>query len=287
MPILRPPKRKKPAALGSSRASRHPAAAPLPPPAPSVFDAVRRYWWLLAILALIGVGGGVIFGFARTPLYTAESRLNVGRVNVSTQSIPGFQQAALVLADSYSRAIVGRQVVSSVEQKTGLSANSVANDLTAVQIPQTNIVRVLGEASSEAAAVKLSVVGSKALIAYVGKLNGFDPQSQTVLKEYRKAVSNYAAAKAALPAGQQPNTDPAVSAAKLKLRTIGGVYATNSAGQAAPNTLQALALATTAGSDRGTILQRAIFAGALAGLIAGTLLAIPMARRRVRRGKLV
>src|SRR5689334_12701293 len=78
----------------------------------SAFDAVRRYWWLLIALGAIGAAAAyLVAGEERKPVYTAEARLAVGRIDVSTQSIPGFATASQLLADSYSRAIVATNVI--------------------------------------------------------------------------------------------------------------------------------------------------------------------------------
>ena len=97
----------------------------------SAFDAVRRYWWLLGALGVIGAAlAYVVAREERKPIYTAEARLAVGRIDVSTQSIPGFATASQLLADSYSRAIVS--TVSGSSSRT--SANSAPSSFMRVRM---------------------------------------------------------------------------------------------------------------------------------------------------------
>jgi capsular polysaccharide biosynthesis protein len=259
----------------------------------SAFDAVRRYWWLLVVLGAIGACAAYLIAREeRKPVYTAEARLAVGRIDVSTQSIPGFATASQLLADSYSRAIVATKVIDPVASKTGLSRATVADDLTASPIPESGIIRVFAKSDDAAKSIGLVNAGADSLTAYVKTLNRDNPDSARMLQSYRQASRRHAQATAAriklakrghASAAQIAKADAAASAAQLEQNTYADLYRATQSGQAAPNTLQLLAYASRASSDRSEYLQRAAFGGAVGGMLVALALAVLLANRRARR----
>ncbi len=247
-------------------------------------DAMRRLWWVIALFTLIGAGAGVAYGLSRTPVYTAEARATVGRIDVSTQTIPGFAFAARALAETYSRAIVSRQIVIPVSEATGTRPEDVDDHLTATPIPESGVISVLGEDDTDEAAVRYANVGVRSLIEYVQHLNKFNPQSRELLEKYKKAAQALAEARAARPPGQPvpPSVSADIAEARVRLRSAEALYGVSQAGQAAPNTLQLLAVATGADDDRSSFTQRAAFAGAVGGLLLGVALALLLQGRRPR-----
>jgi uncharacterized protein involved in exopolysaccharide biosynthesis len=67
------------------------------------------------------------------------------------------------------------------------------------------------------------------------------------------------------------------------MRVAANLYGSSVAGQGSPNTLQLLARAAQADSDEESQLQRAGFAGGVAGLLLGLVIAYLLYRRRRRR----
>ena len=264
----------------------------------SAFDAVRRYWWLLIVLGAIGAAAAYFVAREqRKPVYTAEARLAVGRIDVSTQSIPGFATASQLLADSYSRAIVATKVIDPAAQKTGLPATKVADELTASPIPESGIIRVEAKSSDPAESIGVVNAGADSLTAYVKTLNRDNPDAGRMLASYREASRKHARAvaarvrlsrapahgkKRATPA-QFAKADAAASAAQLEQNTYADLYRATQSGQAAPNTLQILAYASRASSDRNEFLQRAAFGGAVGGMLVALAVALLLANRRARR----
>ena len=258
-------------------------------PSNNPLDAMRRFWWLLVLTVLIGAGLGFAYGHQRDPAYTAEARLSVGRVDVPTQAIAGFQTAAQTLAGTYSRAIVARNVVVPVAKKVDLSPDEVTQHLGATPIPESGIVRVLGVTHDSASAIRIANVGAKALVRYVHHLNEFNPQTRDLLTQYRKAVAALVAAQHLTPSKDltQDQITAKIYQARLKVNSTSALYGQSQQGTAAPNTLQVLALAIDSTSDRTAIIERAAFAGAVGGLVVGVLLATAFQalgnRRRRRR----
>ena len=111
---------------------------------------------------------------------------------------------------------------------------------------------------------------SRALVTYVHRLNKFNPQSRDLLQQFQRASRKYSRALAARRnLGPSAATQARVDRTRLEMHTKGDLYRYSQAGQATPNTLQVLALAADADSDLNSILQRAIFAGVIGGLLIG------------------
>ncbi len=257
---------------------------------PNALDALRRFWWVVLITALIGAGLGVAYGLQRDEVYTAEANLSVGRVDVATQAIPGFVAAARTLADTYSRAIAAREVVDRISRRTGLSKAEVIDRVTATPIPETATMNVFAEASSSARAAALANVAGRTLVEYVQETNRFNPQSQALLSRYRRYAAEFSSAQIARTAAQrngtvaeQTDAQALLLEAKLKMKATAALYGSSQSGQASPNTLFLLAPAGTAESDQDSTTQRAGFAGAVGGLVVGLLLAFLFARISWRR----
>jgi uncharacterized protein involved in exopolysaccharide biosynthesis len=257
---------------------------------PGVIEALRRYWWVVCAAGLIGAGLGVAYGLQRDAVYTAEAELSVGRVDVATQAIPGFVAAARTLADTYSRAMSARPVVNEISGKTGLSKSEVLERITAAPIPETATMQVFAEGGSSGRAVTIANVASKTLVDYTRKTNRFNPQTQALLRRYRRAAADFSRAQIARTAAdrsgslaEQTAAQARVLEAKLQMKATASLYGSSQAGQASPNTLLLLAPAGTAESDRDSTLQRAGFAGAVGGIIVGAFLALILWRRERRR----
>jgi hypothetical protein len=246
---------------------------------PTVFEAMREFWWVILLACLVGVGCGTAYGLLRKPTYTAEARLSVGRVDVATQSIPGFTTAALTLADSYSRAIDARAVVRDTAKTSGMKPARVTSDVSASPIPQSPLVRVFATASQGGRAVTLANDASHALINYVQTLNRFNPDSKSLLQRFRSASLAYNRAVAERASAPSASAQSNVDSTRLQMQTAGQLYQASQAGQSSPNTLQVLALATSAGSDFSSSLQRAIFAGLVAGFLISAGAALFLANR--------
>jgi hypothetical protein len=244
-------------------------------------NALRVYWWVIFVLIVVGVVAGVAYGVYRDEEYTAEATLSVGRVDVATQAIPGFAVAARLLADTYSRAIVADGVVSEVAKRTGLSKDEVVDSLSATPIPETATIHVNTEADAEGKAIREANAAAFALVEYVRRLNKNSPGTRRLLRDYNDAARAFSAAKDRVRRlGPTADRQAAVLEEKLKLKAAGGLYARDLAGQSSPNTLQLLAKAARAEDDRDSTIQQAAFAGGVAGLMIGALLAILIYRRR-------
>ena len=256
----------------------------------------RPLWVLLPLLLLTaaGVGGGL----ARAPVYRAESRLLVGKVNPGTPTLPGFVQASVALADAYSRSIGATDVVVPVAARLGISPLTAAARLTASPVPQSPVIRVIGEGPSASAATALSALASRRLVRYVARLNAGSGNGTALLSAYKRASIAYsrAAARAdALAADAARHPSPAAAralddaraardAAQLRARAAGAAYAGDQQTySASTGIVSVLALAQQASSDRVHKLELLGFVGLLVGGVLGLGLAWWREDRATRR----
>ena len=163
-------------------------------------ESARNHWQLVAACTLVGVLLGAVFGSVKTPNYTAESRLFVGKTAQLSNlaSIPGLDAAGQSLAASYSRLATTDEVLQATAKSLG---GSIDGSLSASPIPQSPIVRVEGTATTNEGALAIAEAGSKALVAAVDRLNADqDKSADAILKKYEKADLELVAAQAALQA---------------------------------------------------------------------------------------
>ena len=76
----------------------HPYNTPNPEPRATPVTAAIRHPFLFILPIIVLAAAGAALGLARTPTYTTESRVSVTRLDVQTQALPGYAQAAKSLA---------------------------------------------------------------------------------------------------------------------------------------------------------------------------------------------
>jgi uncharacterized protein involved in exopolysaccharide biosynthesis len=246
--------------------------------------AVRRRpaWVLIPLLLLTALG--IAAGLARHPVYRAESRLLVGKVNPGTPTLPGFVQASTALADAYSRSIAASDVIVPVAARLHLPPLTVAARLTASPVPQSPVIRVIGEGPDAAAATALSTLAARRLVRYVAQLNASSGDGPRLLAAYRRAavaVSHAAVRVNALLAGFAKHPTPQLArqldqlradrdAARLRARAAGAAYAADQQSySASTGIVSVLALAQQASDDRLHKLELLGFVGLLVGGVLG------------------
>ena len=102
------------------------------------------------------------YSLARTPNYTAETRLAVGGLNATTPSaFTGFSTAAQQLAETYSRAVQGDAVVQDVAHDAEDHARSGSAPLSAAPIPQTPVFTVTATTKSAETSIDMSRLAAR------------------------------------------------------------------------------------------------------------------------------
>ncbi len=152
----------------------------------SLGAAMRRHRSLVLAPVLGLLALALLAGLARTPTYTASTRLAVGGLNATNPaSFTGFADAAQQLAQTYSRSVQGDGVVGNVAQRTHASPEQVRSHLSAAPTPRNPVFALTATSGSSDGAIHLSTLASQALVAEVDRASQADPAR--LLDEYRRA----------------------------------------------------------------------------------------------------
>lgn len=262
-----------------------------PLPRIGVAAAVRRYWLLalLPIIVLVPVVGAV--AAKRTPTYSAEARLMVGRLNLSTAgAVAGYAQAAQDLASTYPLVIYADPITGRVARRLHMSSAAVQSNLTATSVPGSPIVRIDATGSSAKEAIDIANAASAALVSYLGRLNQHDPDVARLQMALLAANVAYQHALAQMLSTSQGPLNSADQRLKAKVDTarasvagINSVYQQTLSNQAVSTLLQPVSSATGATSNKTSKLETALFAALIAGAILGVALATLRANVVARR----
>lgn len=253
-------------------------------PAAHALNAVRWYPWHAAIPLAACLVLAFVLATLRAPVYTAEAQLGIGRIDVSTYSIPGFVSASRDLAEAYSRALTTTAVTRTLARQLDTRPAEVASRLTASPIPESPVMVVTAKGPSERDAVELANAAQTALIAYVTRLNRSNPDSARLLRAFERAsirlriAREARASRSSARSGSLDELDAAVAKAELEVKTLSGLYRASQEGQAATEVIQVLSPASSAESDSRAVLQQLLFVGLVAGLVAGVGVALLRAR---------
>jgi capsular polysaccharide biosynthesis protein len=269
-----------------------------PPPRIGLWEALRRKWLLVAVVLVLFVGAGVAIGLNRSPTYTAESRLSVGRLDVSAPgAVSGFALATQALASQYSRVVYATPVLERVGREVGASPREVGASIVATPIPSSPVLSIEAEATSEREAVALASAASEALAAYVTKLNRSNPDSARLLKAYKEAnlALNRRRAEEAIRREKAAAKETAATrdalvkaqtrtqTADLRAETLRTAYQASQQAQSATALLQVMSRPSSASSDRWSVLQLYAFIGFAAACAVGLAIAVRATQRETRR----
>lgn len=280
-----------------------PAPTPLSPapavlPRVGVLESVRRHKLLAATPLIVLVIAALVYTFATTPTYTAETYQSIGRLDVNEPgTLSGFQEATETLAITYARAIYAPSVVASVSEQSGLTPDEVRDRVIAYTVPESAVFVVAADGSAEGDAIELSTQASEALQRYIQTLNAENPNSVRLFREFRRQSNNIARLRGEYVAlqrqfGGSPNAaerrrlnavETRLAAAHLERNVAQENYEDSQASLSAINVVQTLALPETADSDRFETLQIALFIAVAAGILLGLALATYRANRDIRR----
>lgn len=247
-------------------------------PRPSFGSVLLRRWRVVvaSISALVFLSLG--YGLVRTPNYTAETHLAVGGLNASDPATnTNFFAAAQQLAETYSRAAQGDQVVGEVAKKLRARPVEVRSHLSATPIPQTPIFLLTATTDSGDSAIAMSRIASDALVREVNRASDADPG--LLLRQYRQAEAQRARAARQLAAAAQGTGSRSLSrartdliAAEARADRLKRAYADSEAGGSVP--LKVIQRADSASSDRASKLQLMLFVGVVGGFIIGSAIAL-------------
>jgi capsular polysaccharide biosynthesis protein len=252
---------------------------PPEPPRIGLLQSVRRSLPLVILPVLLLVAGAAAYGYLRDPTYTSEARLNVGGLTLTQQSIDGYTGAVAQLAVAYSRAIDATDVVNPVAREFDLTPVEASERLSATPIQGSPVITVHATGKNAGETRRLADAAADSLVDYAAELNAGREQGDRLLRRYVAASRDYR--RASLEAAEFDTDDPRrrrpqvqADIARLKQTVAGVLYQQSISGQAHINLVQKLAPAVPPTSDREDVLQQALAAALIAGLLIGVGLAV-------------
>ena len=273
-------------------------AAPRLVPRVTTLTAARRHWLLVAFVTVLFTGAGVAAAMLRQPVYTAEARLVVGRINISAPgALANFPGTTAALASQYSRAIDAEGVTRRVARRAGMTPSEVAGWVSATPIPESPVIRVTATGPDGRDAVRVANLASDGLVAFTTETNRSNPDTGRLLARFTQTAREVVLQRAILRRRRSAYSDAPTTArrqliqatevrlqvAQLQRETFRAAYDASAQSQSATSLAQVFQRASAATSDRDRYLQFFGFIGFVAGLAIGLALATIRANRVVRR----
>jgi hypothetical protein len=248
----------------------------------TIVQAVQRNVLLAIAPVLVLVVVAAAIAAVRGPTYTSDAQLNVGGVNLTTQSIPGYSVAVAQLAVAYSRSIYATPLVNKVAKQVGSSPSDVVHNMYATPVEQAPVVRIRATGSSPSQAQRLANATADALVSYAVTLSRNNPDAPRLLRQFVEDTKTLRVANADAARGKK-GAQTRADVALLLQRTDALLYQQSVGGNAATSLVQKLAPASIATSDRGSVFQVLLLSAVIAGALIGVGLAIAQAHTQSRR----
>jgi capsular polysaccharide biosynthesis protein len=273
------------------------AYSPRPMPGVGMVEAMRRHWRFVLAPIIVLLAVAAIIGASYKATYTAGVRLNVGRLDVATQSIPGYSAGIQSLAVAYARVVTAEGVVDPVATKLHRPRGQVAGHLQASPVPLAPLIILTATAKTARGAVDLANTAADQLVAYLAQVNRVNPDAQRVLSQYttetaqlnalrdrlQSAKGSYAGAKTVANRRAVLTLGTQVQAMSLRVSALQSAYLSSQAGQNSTSLVQVLNRAHSASSNKRSRLEALLLGGFVVGLLVGIAFAVSRSRSAVRR----
>jgi capsular polysaccharide biosynthesis protein len=288
------------------------------PRRPTVGDAMRRWWPLVIIVALVCAGLGAYYAHSRKQEFEATASLSVGLLDLNTQSVPGFATGGEIVASGFSRSVQTDAVIAPAARRLHLAPAEVRARVSSTSVPSSPIFTITATGPSAGVAIAIANAVSRSMVAYGRSHSGSRGSSAALLQRYRSAVEQLNKAKshltnlrssgsststatgAATATGTSTTTGTTatttasskserakakaeVEAQQLRVAAIGQLYRNQTGEPQTSAVVQPLVNAESASSDRRSRVELYGAVGALAGLCVGTALAVLLTAWRYRR----
>lgn len=125
---------------------------------PGYLAAIRRSWWLVVALALLGAAAGGVLGYGATEIYAAHLSLYVSTPNSTGATAYSTDQVAQNRANSYALLVSSDDLAQRVISTTGLplSPGTVAGEISGTAQLNTTLVDVTVKDPSPARALEIA-----------------------------------------------------------------------------------------------------------------------------------
>jgi hypothetical protein len=263
-----------------------------------VLPALRRHWVVAILPVIVFVTAAAVLGLKRPVRYTTSANLSVGHVYVSDPGgIPTIIEATRSLAATYSRAIYSHAVTADTRRRLATGSFRVSGRLSATPIPDSQLIRVSAESSSERGAIALANAGAAALAAYTNRQVRDNDASRTLAKRHDRAALNYrrradirdglrrqyARSRTSKHKAEWQRAAATADTALLRRDALRASYQAAVQGGTSSVAVESFSRASTPSDDRLRTMQVLLFVGLIGGLAAGTALALLRASRALRR----
>jgi Chain length determinant protein len=251
-----------------------------------------HHWKLVGAIMAVAIACALVLGVIRTPTYTAEARLVVGKsVQLNNlASIPGLSAASQDLASSYSRLVSTPAVVNNAAKRLGHKNGALGGSLSASPIALSPIVRIESGAKSSGAAVAIANAGAQALVDAVNQLNKEQTKAgEDLLAQYelvdqqllRDSATLATLQKQGASADQLIAAQTAVDREQIQVTALADQYkAAFTPDQVNTQVIQRVGVAGATGNDRKKFLEIVLLAAAIGGFLVGTAAATLIDLRR-------
>lgn len=268
------------------------------PPPTGLGSAITRHPFLALLPAIFLLAAGIAVGAKKHPTYSASATINVGKSDIITQATPGYVQAAQVLASSYSRVVMSEHVSVPVARALGEPPSAVSAHLTAVPIPDEPTFTITGTSTTPQGAIAISNAAVNAIVKFANVSQTQQGSPSHLLARYTAAQnradslhSKSASLAGKLSSGvggvtqaQVTKAQVASQVAALQAQADGNAYTTLAENGVAP-VLDVFNPATSADSNRNSIIQKYAVVGLVAGLVLGLALAALVGGLEARRAR--
>jgi uncharacterized protein involved in exopolysaccharide biosynthesis len=242
------------------------------------------------VLAVLCGAAGVVAANQRTPTYSATASVNVGRVDIRSEALPGYMSAAQSLAFSYSRVVTSDRIVAAIASSQHLSPQTVAGRLSAAPVPKSPIFTITGTGPSAAAAISLTNAATTQIRRFATSTSGGNGAATSILRDYRTQAAKTAQLRREVSRLKGNGSSAALTraelsyqAAKLRLQGLGTQYQAQSAEVLSTAGIDVLDRPTAATNDRSKTVERFGAGGVIVGLLLGVALALALEQGRNRR----
>jgi hypothetical protein len=244
-------------------------------------ESAFRHRGLALVPIVVLVAAGALIGLLREPVYEAEARVSVGRVDAPVYTLDELLIANTTLARNYARLVVAEPVIARAARRVDIEPTDARDRVSGSPLPASSLISVLAEGDSENEAIALANAAAAGLIIYVEDLNRRQ-ESGSLLNRFRRAARRYDAARRRLQQLQREDASAAaISRARLNFFTQQArteatrlQYRNNEGGLPPKGLLQLAVPAASADSDRWSVLQQLLLIGLGAGLVIGLALAL-------------
>lgn len=275
---------------------------------PTTLRAVRRYWYVVLICAVLGAACGGVYAFKRPPVYTATAQMSAVSVNASNSaSLAGSLEADQGLAFTFARVVQSTTVTKAVAHALHTTPAWVAANVNGTPVPSNPFVSINASASTPGVAVTAANAALTALSRYARHLLNTSSGPSSLLDSVQRyglqlsraeddvtrlksqaqtqiASQTLTTGAPATPSMQRKidNATAKVTEAQTQLSAAQAAYVQQSENSLTSRLAVTVAPASSATNDRKQVAQIAILFGLLVGGVIGVAAVMALGARASR-----